>query len=128
MKLAIALLFAFAPFLAAQSDLPAPPAEKWEYCIIRGGTYTEDGSQVRLIASVRHATEKGLRQEDVELLVNNPTGQKRDFSWQIPEVIAKALAQLGARGWELVSVLPSGVDQLNNNLGYNSYYLKRRLR
>lgn len=128
MKLAIALLLAFAPFLSAQSDTPPQPVEKWEHCIIRGGTYVDDGSQVRLIANVAYAAEKGFRKENVELLVSNPTGQKRDFSWQIPEAIAKALAQLGAQGWELVSVLPSGVDQLNNNLGYNSYYLKRRLR
>lgn len=124
MKLAIALLFAFAPLLAAQSDAPPQPAEKWEYCVVTHGGALRAGSQAQVKASIRYATEKGFREETVEVLVDYP----KDPSWVADQAIAKALTQLGAQGWELVSVLPSGLEQYRNNLGFHTHYLKRRLR
>lgn len=125
MKLAIALLLAFAPFLAAQSGNPPRATGKWEYCVVTGGSSTLSGAQVRLTASVRYATEKGFRDEEIELLVDNPGGRNRDYSWRISEATAKALAQLGGAGWELVSALPRpGQEQ---SLYSHTLYLKRRL-
>ena len=126
MKLALALLLAFASFLVAQSGVPAPPAEKWEYCVVAGGDATPAGPQLRLTANIRYATPKGFRDEIVELRVDNPTGQDRDFSWRVPEATANALAQLGAQGWELVTALTRpGFEQ---HLYHHIFYLKRRLR
>ena len=124
LALALALLLAAAPFLAAQSDTPPPPAEKWEYCVVTGGGSVPEGAQVRLNANIRYFTTNGLRVDTVEIVANN----RRDSSWQILEVTAKALAQLGAEGWELVSVLPSALDQYRDNLGFHTHYLKRRVR
>ena len=87
----------------------------WEYCAITNAFTVEDSFGLRGKAVIRYFRYGGMREETVEFA---PGMGERKIDPR-DEVLAKAMAKLGAERWEMVSK-ESGTDG-----GFKPFYFKR---
>jgi len=120
MKSSVVLLLTLLACLQAQQP-QQQAADKYEYCTLTAASVSSAAGKATATAYVRYATEQGFRTEKVEI-IRDLVDQNLDS--YPPEAVAKALAQLGSQGWELVSVATGRGEPPYSLL----HYLKRRVR
>lgn len=84
-----------------KSQAPArAAAQTWEYVTIsRNPTFASDRYRNGTRADVCYSNSEGCREESVTAMKDN-----QDSSNLNPDAVMKAASDLGAQGWELVSV------------------------
>ena len=112
----------FALLAVLMLQYPAVAADAWAYCTaeIAGDETLADGAYKNV--RVCYATEHGCRIEMIRFRYNTDGHPSKSPLAGAPEATAKALAQLGMAGWELVAVTvhPNSPDAPR-------YHFKRRM-
>jgi hypothetical protein len=112
--LASVLMFATEASVLAQPE--DPPSRPWEYVSVQVLPPIHESSRVTGRVSVCQMLDSGCRESQVEaVLTLNDAPHSGDRATQA--AISRALARLGAEGWELVGRGPEGLPA--------SLYLKR---
>jgi hypothetical protein len=118
---------AFAP-LIAQEPASTSAAVRWQYCAFEstGSGFVNQGGRVESRIRISMMTEAGCRYDEV--VVSEAARSERERTLQLWSVAqaarAKALAQLGAQGWEVASGLRDG--RQDSSPSAVTFYLKRR--
>jgi hypothetical protein len=97
-------------------------AEKWEYCAITDvPAFGRDGKVVSS-AKVCYFEGSGCRREDIEATLSG-----NDFGEGKKAALAKAMAKLGAEGWELLGEATQ-FGFYHDNVDPKALYFRRRLK
>ena len=120
------IILALALALPALSQQTPVEAEKWEYCMVSAAyanLVSPGQKEVEATIAVCYAESAGCRKRTFVARAPASGSDPTTYSLALTDVTAKALADLGTEGWELVSFVPDGDQKF---LWLGQYVMKRR--
>lgn len=135
MIMGLAAVLAVVSLAAWQQESASKNSQAWEYCTVRGGGvgdrepgpgHSPGTREYYAIAEVCFAEQGGCRSRNMEYTFLATKEQFLQMSPELPRpAIVKALAVLGAEGWELVGFGPD-MNLWSLEQAHLCLYLKRK--